>query len=305
MDKNNVTVVENFILLGFSNVPHLRLPLIYIFLSLYICSLLGNSLIIQLIINDPHLHTPMYFFLANLAVLDILSPSVTVPKMIWDIYTGEGGISFYCCITQLFFFILFLGPESFILSVMAFDRYVAICNPLHYTNIMSYKLCPRLVGGTWLVGLFYSLLHTPLTGRINFCGPNQINHIYCDILPLFQLACSDITLNLYLLYASAFLNGICNFSVILSSYTRIVLAILRIKAKEGRIKAFSTCSSHIIVVSVFYLSLFTNYLHPITSSLGSKDIIGSIIYTVVIPVLNPIIYSLRNNDVKKGLKKQL
>ncbi|KAG8429897.1 hypothetical protein GDO86_018915 [Hymenochirus boettgeri] len=134
---------------------------------------------------------------------------------------------------------------------MAFDRYVAICNPLHYTNIMSYKLCPRLVGGTWLVGLFYSLLHTPLTGRINFCGPNQINHIYGDILPLFQLACSDITLNLYLLYASAFLNGICNFSVILSSYTRIVLAILRIKAKKERIKAFSTCSSHIVVVSVF------------------------------------------------------
>ncbi|KAG8433516.1 hypothetical protein GDO86_017706 [Hymenochirus boettgeri] len=305
MEKKNVTVVENFILLGFSNVPHLRFPLIYMFLFLYICSLLGNSLIIQLIINDPHLHTPMYFFLANLSVFDILSPSVTVPKIIWDLYTGEGVISLHCCITQQFFLILFLGTESCLLSVMAFDRYIAICNPLHYTNIMSYKVCSRLVGGTWLVGLLYSLLHTPLTGSLNFCGPNQINHIYCDILPLFHLACSDITLNLSLLYASAFLNGMGNFVVILSSYSSIISAILRIKSKEGRIKACSTCSSHVIVVSVFYVSIFTSSAHPISSSSGSKDMIGSIIYTAVIPVLNPIIYSLRNNDVKKGLKKQL
>ncbi|KAG8433515.1 hypothetical protein GDO86_017705 [Hymenochirus boettgeri] len=304
MDQSNVTFDGKFILLGFSHVPHLRFFLIYILLVLYICTLLGNSLIIQLIINDPHLHTPMYFFLANLSVLDILSPSVTVPKMIWDLFNGEGVISLHCCITQQFFFLLFLGPEPCLLSVMAFDRYVAICNPLHYTNIMSYKLCSRLLGGTWLLGIFYSVFFTGLTFTIDFCGPNHIDHIYCDFLPLFQLACSDISLNLSFIYLAAFLNGVCNFTIILSSYGRIVLAIIRIKTKEGRIKAFSTCSSHVIVFSVFYFSIFNNYLHPISSSSGSKDMIGPVIYTSVTPVLNPIIYSFRNNDVKRGLKKQ-
>ncbi|KAG8433519.1 hypothetical protein GDO86_017708 [Hymenochirus boettgeri] len=304
MDGCNDTFVENFILLGFSHVPHLRLFLFCIFSFLYISTLLGNSLIIQLIINDHRLHTPMYFFLANLSVLDILSPSVTVPKMICDLYTEEGGISFHFCIIQLFFLITFAGSECPLLSVMAFDRYVAICNPLHYTNIMSYNLCSRLLGGAWLVGLFYSLLHTVLTTNISFCGSNQINHIFCDVLPLFQIASSDITLNLSLLYVSAFFNGVCNFSVILSSYGSIASTIKRLKSKKERIKAFSTCSSHIVVVSVFYLTVISTYFGPVGSSQEPRDRTGAVLYTVLTPVMNPIIYSFRNNDVKNGLKKQ-
>eukprot|EP00079_Xenopus_tropicalis_P012341 XP_002939209.2 PREDICTED: olfactory receptor 5V1-like [Xenopus tropicalis] len=303
MGGNNITVAEEFILLGFSHLPHLRFILLCMFLFLYACTLLGNSLITLLIIKDPRLHTPMYFFLANLSILDLLSPSVTVPKMIQDLVSGKGVISIHGCFVQIFFLITFAGSECPLLSVMAFDRYVAICKPLHYRIIMSNKMCSWLTGGVWILGSFYSLLHTLLTKNIQFCGPFSINHVFCDVLPLFQLACSNITLNLALLYQSAFFNGMCNFYIILSSYSSIITAIARITSKDGRRKTFSTCASHLMVVSVFYGTVMATYFSPISSYLESRDRTAAVIYTSVTPALNPIIYSFRNNDVKKALKK--
>ncbi|KAE8578376.1 hypothetical protein XENTR_v10023495 [Xenopus tropicalis] len=300
--EGNFTHVEIFILLGFSHVPQVRLFLIPTFTLMYACTILGNSLIILLIREDHRLHTPMYFFLANLSMMDLLFTTVTVPKMIGDLISREGMISFRSCIAQLFLIIAVGASESPLLSVMAVDRYVAICDPLHYKTIMSNKLCFRLASGSWLLGSFYSLIHTLLTNSIDFCGPNQLSHFFCDVVPLFQLACSDILLNVALVYVSAFFNGICNCSVILGSYVSIITAIMRIRSQEGRGKAFSTCASHLLVVIVYYTTLTANYLQPMSSNSGSKDRTGAVIYTVVTPVLNPIIYSMRNNDVKKAVK---
>uniref|UniRef100_A0A803KE25 Olfactory receptor n=1 Tax=Xenopus tropicalis TaxID=8364 RepID=A0A803KE25_XENTR len=297
----NGTNDDIFILLGFNHLLQVRPILIGIFSILYIFTLLGNSLIIVLILKDKRLHTPMYFFLANLSMLDLLSPSATVPKMIADLASGEGKISVHKCFTQLFFIITFVATESPLLSIMAFDRYVAICNPLYYGSIINFKLCAKLTSGAWILGSLYSLLHTLLTNNIDFCGSN-INHFFCDFLPLFQLACSDITPNLIIVYVSDFLNGMCNFLIILSSYISIITTILRITSQKGRLKAFSTCASHLTVIFLYYGTLISTYFHPLRSFLESKDRTASLIYTMVTPALNPLIYSLRNNDVKKALK---
>ncbi|XP_075421226.1 olfactory receptor 5V1-like [Ascaphus truei] len=305
MERDNVTSVQTFILLGFSHLPHLRLFLVSVFSLLYIFTLLGNGLIIILIKTDHRLHTPMYFFLANLSLMDLLYPSVTVPKMIWDLVFREGVISFHGCIAQLFFFITFASNECLFLSVMAFDRYLAICKPLHYGTIMSHRMCLKLTGGAWVTGFLYSVIHTVLTNSMLFCGPNLINHFFCDIPPLFQLACSDITFNMMCVFVSVFVMGVCNFSITLSSYTGIVTIILRIKSREGRMKAVSTCASHLMVVSMYYGTLLITYFRPMSSYSQSRDRTAAVIYTTVTPVLNPVIYSLRNKDVKRALKKIL
>eukprot|EP00079_Xenopus_tropicalis_P012343 XP_002939212.1 PREDICTED: olfactory receptor 5V1-like [Xenopus tropicalis] len=303
MEQHNATSVDTFILLGFSHIPHLRLFLICIFSYLYVFTLLWNSLIILLIINDSQLHTPMYFFLANLSFIDVVSPSITMPKMITDLVSKKGVIPYRSCIAQLCLLLTCVATESNVLSIMAFDRYVAICNPLQYTKIMSYKMCSKLAVGSWLIGSFFSIMLSLLTNSLDFCGPNEINHFFCDILPLFSLACSDITLSVTLLYASDIINGIINFVVILSSYVSIANAIKKIKSQEGRKKAILTCSSHIMVVCMYYGTTIVTYLHTIKSYSESKDRTAAIIYTTVTPLLNPLIYSLRNNDVKKALKK--
>eukprot|EP00079_Xenopus_tropicalis_P012342 XP_002939210.1 PREDICTED: olfactory receptor 1G1-like [Xenopus tropicalis] len=294
----NGTNDDIFILLGFNHLLQVRPILIGIFSILYIFTLLGNSLIIVLILKDKRLHTPMYFFLANLSMLDLLSPSATVPKMIADLASGEGKISVHKCFTQLFFIITFVATESPLLSIMAFDRYVAICNPLYYGSIINFKLCAKLTSGAWILGSLYSLLHTLLTNNIDFCGSNVINHFSCDLLPLIQLACSDIFLNIVLLNVSVFLNGICNFSVILSSYVSIANAIIKIKSREGRSKAFLTCASHLMVVSMYYGTIIISYLYSINSSSEPKSKTAAVIYTAVTPLLN-----FRNHDVKNALKK--
>ncbi|KAE8578374.1 hypothetical protein XENTR_v10023493 [Xenopus tropicalis] len=275
----NGTNDDIFILLGFNHLLQVRPILIGIFSILYIFTLLGNSLIIVLILKDKRLHTPMYFFLANLSMLDLLSPSATVPKMIADLASGEGKISVHKCFTQLFFIITFVATESPLLSIMAFDRYVAICNPLYYGSIINFKLCAKLTSGAWILGSLYSLLHTLLTNNIDFCGSNVINHFSCDLLPLIQLACSDIFLNIVLLNVSVFLNGI------------------------WRSKAFLTCASHLMVVSMYYGTIIISYLYSINSSSEPKSKTAAVIYTAVTPLLNPIIYSFRNHDVKNALKK--
>ncbi|OCT64692.1 hypothetical protein XELAEV_18045789mg [Xenopus laevis] len=252
----NGTNAEIFILLGFNHLLQIRPILISVFSILYIFTLLGYSLIILLILKDKHLHTPMYFFLANLSILDMLSPSATVPKMILNLASGEGKISFQKCITQRFFIITFVATESPLLSVMAFDRYVAICNRLYYCNIINFKLCSRLISGAWILGSLYSLLHTFLTNSIDFCGSNVINHFSCDLLPLIQLAYSKYCL---------------------------------IKSREGRKKAFLTCASQLMVVSMYYCTIIISYLYSINSSSESKSKTAAVIYTTVTPLLNPII----------------
>ncbi|KAM4698764.1 olfactory receptor 5V1-like [Rhinophrynus dorsalis] len=305
MEQDNVTSVKLFILLGFSHLPHLRLFLISIFSLFYIFTLLGNILIILLTVNDHRLHTPMYFFLANFSLVDFLFSSVTVPKMIWDLVFMDGVISLLGCLAQVYFFINFGATECFILSVMAFDRYVAICNPFHYMTIMNNQMCSRLIGGTWFTGCVYSLIHTILTNNMDFCGPNHINHFYCDVPPLFQLACSDIKLNIALVFVSVFVMGVCNCCITIISYAAILSTIFRIKSTEGRMKAFSTCASHLMVVSMFYGTVIITYSFPNNKNSMYKDRTAAIIYTTVTPALNPIIYTLRNTDVKKALKKLL
>ncbi|KAM4698762.1 olfactory receptor 5V1-like [Rhinophrynus dorsalis] len=305
MDQGNVTSVKSFIFLGFSHLPHLRLFFISIFSLFYIFTLLGNILIILLTLNVHQLHTPMYFFLANFSLVDILFSSVTEPKMIWDLVFMDGVISLLGCLAQMYFFINFGATECFILSVMAFDRYVAICNPFHYMTIMNKKMCYRLVGGTWFIGSINSLIHTILTNNIDFCGPNHINHFFCDLLPLFQLACSDISLNIAVIFVSLFCMAVCNCCITLTSYAAILCTIFRIKSTEGRRKAFSTCASHLMVVSMFYGTVIITYSFPNNKNSMYKDRTAAIIYTTVTPALNPIIYTLRNTDVKKALKKLL
>ncbi|KAM4698763.1 olfactory receptor 1G1-like [Rhinophrynus dorsalis] len=305
MEQDNVTSVKLFVLLGFSHLPHLRLFLISIFSLFYILTLLGNILIILLTVNDHQLHTPMYFFLANFSLVDFLFSSVTVPKMIWDLVFMDGVISLLRCLAQVYFFINFGATECFILSVMAFDRYVAICNPFHYMTIMNNQMCSRLVGGTWFIGSINSLIHTILTNNVDFCGPNHISHFFCDVLPLFQLACSDISLNIAVLFVSVIVMGVCNCCITFSSYAAILTTILRIKSTEGRIKSFSTCASHLMVVSMFYGTAIITYSFPNKKNSMYKDRTAAIIYTTVTPALNPIIYTLRNKDVKKSLKKLL
>eukprot|EP00079_Xenopus_tropicalis_P038943 XP_017952714.1 PREDICTED: olfactory receptor 5V1-like [Xenopus tropicalis] len=302
MEEGNATQVEVFVLLGFSHLPHLRLILICIFSFLYACTLLENGLMVLLIKHNHRLHNPMYFFLANLSAIDLFLSSAIVPKMIRDLVSGEGLISLRGCIIQLFFFALLAGAECLFLSLMAFDRYVAICNPLHYINIISHETCFKLISGVWVLSFLCSLLHTMFTYNIVFCGPNKINHFFCDFLPLFQLACSNITPNLTIVYVSDFLNGMCNFLIILSSYISIITTILRITSQKGRLKAFSTCASHLTVIFLYYGTLISTYFRPLRSFLESKDRTASLIYTMVTPALNPLIYSLRNNDVKKALK---
>ncbi|OCT64690.1 olfactory receptor 154-like [Xenopus laevis] len=303
MGGNNGTSVEEFILLGFSHFPHLRLLLICVFSCLYICTLLWNSLIILLIIKDSQLHTPMYFFLANLSFLDIISPSITMPKMITDLVSKKGVLPYSACIAQLYLTLTSFATESNVLSAMAFDRYVAICKPLQYTKIMSHKMCCKLACGSWLLASVVCLMLSLLTNSLDFCCPNQINHFFCDLLPLLYLACSDITLTLILVYASDIIIGICNCVVIFSSYISIAIAIKKIKSHEGRKKAFLTCISHIVVVSMYYGTTIVIYLHEIKSYAESKNRAAALIYTTVTPLLNPLIYSLRNNDVKNALKK--
>ncbi|KAG8433524.1 hypothetical protein GDO86_017713 [Hymenochirus boettgeri] len=303
MEQGNVTSVEQFILLGFSHLPNERVALIFCFTCVYMFILLGNSLIILLVFKDQHLHNPMYLLLANFSFIDLITPSISVPKMISDLVSRECAISYTDCMVQMFFYIIITVTESYFLSVMSFDRYLAICFPLHYTMIMTNKTCVVLICGAWVFGGINAIIHTVLTINVDFCGPNHVRHFFCDTLSLLQLACSGIKLNIIVISVSTFLNGICNFLITLSSYIGIVSTILQINSKKGRIKSFYTCVSHLIVVSLFYGTLIFTYFQPDSSYTVSKDLSAPVIYTTVTPALNPFIYSLRNNDIKKATKR--
>ncbi|XP_004712663.1 olfactory receptor 24-like [Echinops telfairi] len=305
MNRRNQTSTYEFLLVGLSEYLELQPLLFGLFLGMFLVTVVGNLLIILAIGFDLRLHTPMYLFLANLSISDIGFISTTVPKMLANISSGNKWISYGACLTQLYFFGLFADLDNFLLAVMAFDRYVAISHPLHYAVTMNSRRCAILVAGSWVVTTFHALVHTLLVTRLSFCGPNIIPHFFCDLAPLLELACSSTYVNdlVLILVAGTLLIGplVC----ILTSYFYIVLAILRIGSSKGKQKAFSNCTSHLSVVSLFYGTAIGVYLSSPTPYSGQKNKIFSIMYTTITPMLNPFLYSLRNRDMKEALGKLL
>ncbi|XP_015332708.1 olfactory receptor 8K3-like [Marmota marmota marmota] len=305
MEKHNLTVVQEFILKGITDCPELQAPLFGLFLVIYVISVLGNLGMIILTKVDHSLQTPMYFFLRHLSITDLGYSTVVGPKMIVSFVVNRNVISYYLCATQLAFFILFIGSELFILSAMAYDRYVAIYNPLLYTVIMSQRVCYILVAFPYLYSTFVSLLVTIKIFTLSFWGYNVISHFYCGGLPLLSLLCSNTHEIEVIFMILTYSNSISSLLVIVVSYVLILLAILRMKSAEGRHKAFSTCGSHLTVVMVFYGTLIFMYVHPNSRHSFISVKMASIFYTLVIPMLNPLIYSLRNKDVKCALQRIL
>ncbi|XP_070273115.1 olfactory receptor-like protein OLF4 [Myotis yumanensis] len=305
MELGNITGFSEFLLLGLSEEPELQ-PLIFgLFLSMYLITVLGNLLIILAVSSDSHLHTPMYFFLSNLSLVDICFTSNTVPKMLWNIQTQSKVITYEGCITQMYFFLLFAGLDNFLLTVMAYDRFVAICHPLHYMVIMNPQLCGLLVLVPWIMSVLHSLLQCLVMLGLSFLPDLEIPHFFCELNQMVQLACSDTFLNNMVMYFAAGLLGGGPFVGILYSYSKIVSSIWGIPSAQGKYKAFSTCVSHLSVVSLFYGTALGVYLSSAVTQSSHSSAIGSVMYTVVTPMLNPFIYSLRNKDIKRALKRLL
>ncbi|KAM4846242.1 olfactory receptor 8K3-like [Thomomys bottae] len=303
METHNLTVVREFILMGITDRPELQAPLFTLFLLIYGVSLVGNFGMVILTTVDSRLQTPMYFLLRHLALTDLGYSTVVGPKMLANFVVDQNKISYNFCAAQLAFFLFFIGSELFILSAMSYDRYVAICNPLLYTAIMSQRVCWALVATPYLYNMFVSLLVTVKMFTLSFCGYNVINHFFCDCIPLLPLLCSDTReIELIIVVLAAF-DLISSLLLVLVSYLLILLAILRMKSAEGRSKAFSTCGSHLTVVTVFYGTLIFIYVQPKSSHSNDMDKLSSLFYTLIIPMLNPLIYSLRNKDVKYALQR--
>ncbi|XP_077003464.1 olfactory receptor 7A10-like [Tamandua tetradactyla] len=302
MELKNKTRVSEFILLGLSEDTEVQLLLFALFLIIYLVTLIGNLLIILATISDTHLHTPMYFFLANLSFSDICFTSTTVPKMLVNIQTETKTISYGNCLIQMYFCMVFGILDNCLLTVMAYDRYVAICHPLHYMVIMNPRLCCLLLLASWILSVLDSLLHGLLVVQLTFCSELEIPHFFCELSQVIQLACSDTFLNdLVMYFASGILAGI-PLTGILFSYSKISCSILRISSRGGKYKAFSTCGSHLSVVSLFYGTALGLYLSSAATQNTRATAIVSVMFTVITPMLNPFIYSLRNKDIKHALK---
>ncbi|XP_032646258.1 olfactory receptor 5G9-like [Chelonoidis abingdonii] len=301
----NQTEVTEFIILGLSNDPQMQIFLFLVFLVVYLITLLANMVIMLVIRADPHLHTPMYFFLSHLSFVDICYSSAIVPKMLVHFLAEHKTISVNSCITQMFFIFLLAVTEGCILSAMAYDRYAAICDPLHYMDTMSKGICFQLVSGAWAIGFIDALFNTVFALKLHFCGPNQINHFICELPHLLRLSCTETLTNQVMLFTSVVILGSSSFFFTLISYIHIISTILRIRSAEGRRKAFSTCSSHLIVVGLLYLTVFFQYTKPNSVSSVVLDEMFSIQYSILTPMLNPIIYSLKNKEVKTAIGKML
>ncbi|KAF0876890.1 OR1E5 protein, partial [Crocuta crocuta] len=273
-----------------------------LFLAMYLITVLGNLLIIFLIHLDSHLHTPMYLFLSNLSFSDICFSSVTVPKLVQTMLSQDPSIPYAGCLTQMYFFLFFADLESFLLVAMAYDRYVAICFPLHYTIIMSPKLCLSLVVLSWVLTMFHAMLHTLLVARLCFCADNIIPHFFCDMSALLKLACSDTRVNQLVIFIIGGPIVVIPFLLIVMSYARIVSSILKVPSARGICKAFSTCGSHLSVVSLLYGTVIGLYFCPSANNSTVKETVMAMMYTVVTPMLNPFIYSLRNRDMMGALR---
>ncbi|CAK6445398.1 unnamed protein product [Pipistrellus nathusii] len=303
MEPGNLTGGSEFLLLGFSEEPELQ-PLIFgFFFFMYLTTVLGNLLIILAVSSDSHLHTPMYFFLSNLSLVDICVISTTIPKMLVNILTQSKVITYAGCITQVYFFSLFAVLDDFLLTVMAYDRFVAICHPLNYMVIMKPQLCGLLVLVSWVTSILHSLLESLLLLLLTFCTELEILHFFCELSQMAQLACSDNFLNNMVMYFLTVLLGGGPLIGIIYSYSKIVSSIRAIPSAQGKYKAFSTCASHLSVVSLFYCSSIGVYLGSAASQSSHSSAAASVMYAVVTPMLNPFIYSLRNKDIKGALKR--
>uniref|UniRef100_G3U3M3 Olfactory receptor n=1 Tax=Loxodonta africana TaxID=9785 RepID=G3U3M3_LOXAF len=301
----NSTEATEFILLGLSDDPNLQIPLLLMFLFIYLITLVGNGGMIVIIYSDSHLHTPMYFFLSNLSFVDLGYSSAVAPKMVATLQSGNKVISFNGCAAQFLFFAGFATVECYLLASMAFDRHAAVCRPLHYTTTMTAGVCARLTIGSYVCGFLNASIHAADTFSLSFCGSNEIHHFFCDILPVLALSCSNTCISKLVVSFVVSFNVFFTLLVILISYLFIHFAIQRIRSAEGRKKAFFTCASHLTTVSIFYGTIIFMYLQPSSSQSMDMDKIASVFYAVVIPMLNPLNYSLRNKEVKSALWKIL
>ncbi|XP_062994493.1 olfactory receptor 10A7-like [Elgaria multicarinata webbii] len=299
--KVNQSGTTTFILLGFGNSFEMHIPLFILFLAIYVLSVVGNLLVVFLIVVDRHLHTPMYFFLLNLSCLETCYISTILPRMLASFLTGDRSISIKGCITQYYFFGFCVATECYLLATMSYDRYLAICKPLHYTYLMNGRICLQLVFTSWISGLLTNSIITYFLLELTFCGPSEIDHFFCDVYPVANLSCSKANS----VKLATFILGLIGiggpFLLTLSSYVCILLTILQIKLKTAQQKAFSTCSSHLSVVTLFYGSIFLVYVVPETEILKELHKTFSVFYTVLTPMLNPLIYSLRNREVMGAL----
>ncbi|XP_072467523.1 olfactory receptor 8B3-like [Notamacropus eugenii] len=301
----NASSVTEFIFAGLTDKPQLQLPLFLLFMGIYVITIVGNVGLIILIRMNSQLQTPMYFFLFNLSFIDLCYSSVFTPKMLMNFVLTKNIISYSGCMTQLYFFCFFVISECYVLTIMAYDRYIAICNPLLYNVAMSNQVCSRLLGGAYVMGFAGAMAHTGFMLRVSFCDANIINHYMCDVLPLLQLSCTSTYINELVVFIVVGTSVTVPSVTIFTSYALILSSILNISSTEGRSKAFSTCSSHIIVITLFFGSASFMYLKPSSSGSVEQDKVSTIFYTNVGPMLNPIIYSLRNKDVQAALRKTL
>ncbi|XP_048372551.1 olfactory receptor 1020-like [Sphaerodactylus townsendi] len=303
METVNETTIATFLLLGFGDAPELQIPLFLVFLIIYSVTMTGNIIIILLVILDHHLHIPMYFFLGNLSCLETFYTSTLLPRMLASFLTGDRSISVGGCFIQLYCFGTLLIAEMYLLASMSYDRYLAICKPLQYATLMSGRLCFVMSAASWVWGITVMTLVVSLMSQLKYCGPHEIEQFFCDLTPVINLSCSDTTLVTLVGLALSVIDGVPSCLLTLLSYVRIIGAIIQIQSSDGRKKAFATCSSHLMVVSIFYGSLIFVYLLPKKETLEEIDKIFSVFYTVLTPLINPLIYSLRNKEVKKALRR--
>ncbi|XP_008068123.1 olfactory receptor 5H2 [Carlito syrichta] len=305
MEKENATLLTEFVLTGLTYEPEWRIPLFLAFLVIYLITIVGNLGLIVLIWNDPQLHIPMYLFLGSLAFVDAWISSSVTPKMLINFLVKSKMISLSECMIQFFSFAFGGTTECFLLATMAYDRYVAICKPLLYPVIMTNRLCVQLLALSFVGGFLHVLIHEVLMLRLTFCNSNMIHHFFCDIIPLFMLSCTDPSINFLMVFILSGSIQVFTIVIVLNSYTFALFTILKQKSAKGIRKAFSTCGAHLLSVSLYFGPLLFMYVHPVSSEANDQDMMDSLFYTVIIPVLNPIIYSLRNKQVKDALTKVL
>ncbi|XP_069089401.1 olfactory receptor 1G1-like [Pleurodeles waltl] len=306
MEIRNQSQVTEFTFMGFSSLGQNQGFLFWVLLIIYVTTMSGNLMIFSIICIDFHLHEmPMYFFLANLSFLDICYTSAIMPKTLANLWAQINIISHDGCLGQMFLFILCTAAESLILTLMAYDRYVAVCHPLHYTTILSHRVCILIAISSWAGGILSSLLHTTMTARLSFCGSHEIQHYFCDVPALLHLSCSDTYTNNVMLFVFSMLLGLGPCVCIIASYARIFSTVMKIQSSLGRSKAFSTFSSHLTVVILFYGTGLFIYVHPFLSSSHSTDMVASLFYSTITPMINPMIYCFRNKEVKEALSKAM
>ncbi|XP_005408268.1 PREDICTED: olfactory receptor 5W2-like [Chinchilla lanigera] len=303
MDKENCSSLTDFFLLGITNSPEIKMSLFVTFLIVYLINVLANLGMITLIRVDSQLHTPMYYFLSHLSFADLCYSSAVGPKMLLDLLTNNRSIPFVGCALQLFFFYMFIDVECLLLAVMAFDRYKAISNPLLYAVDMSSRVCSVLVATIYTLGIVDALIHTSLAFHLCFCGSREINHFFCDVLPILVISCSDTQINELLIFTIFGFIELSTISGILVSYFYIILSVIKIRSAEGKFKAFSTCASHLTAVTIFQGTMLFMYFRPSSAYDLHQDKVTSLFYSLVIPMLNPLVYSLRNQDVKEATKR--